>query len=299
MKYLLSLLLAAALLVSCQSPVDNAVTSTTSPGMGSLSVRFPSSSRAVDFDYAKANSNYFEVVAYDATNAYYGHITDLAQTVSIALPAGTYNVVALAGNKMGSGSPTYLLGSGSSSGVVITTGATTNASITLTNITFHLTAPVNAQTQGTPFTFYACGDLGTARLGLQLPGYPVFSRSNSTGLNAITVVKDAAKTGSSWGATYTVPTSAQSGIEEFIMSSSNSIFLVDSTMGRSISIQTLSGSNWFLPSMTKFSGTYLFNNFSTTDTSIINQFSFTVNWAIPAGSSTGGFNLGWGTANPN
>jgi hypothetical protein len=264
---------------------------------GQLTVTIPNGERSLDFAYAQATSNYFEIIAYNSDGAFYEHVTSIGESISMTVPIGVYNVIALAGFYNSGLGYTYLLGSGFVDEILVTADAPTNTTVVLTNITLNITPPVSSdQTCGQPFSFYASGDFGCSVLSVGGPYGFVRSMSNQTG--GITLVPDATKTGSRWGATYTVPGAITAGTECFVVNESY-ISLNDSTYtNRNTSLYNITGTYWRIPTLTYSNGVYSFNwNGSTPDSSFINQFTFSVIWAVASNST--GIGLEWGTANPN
>ena len=109
--------------------------------MGTLNISFPGQDRTLTLDQAKAAADFYEVVVYNTDLK--GNVNSVSGTVSISLPAGTYNLIGLAGVKstIEGQKIAALLGTGITKDVVVTANNTTNVNLTLSNIDFDLDTP--------------------------------------------------------------------------------------------------------------------------------------------------------------
>ncbi|HTH14232.1 MAG TPA: hypothetical protein VMB23_07535 [Spirochaetia bacterium] len=174
------------LLAGCANPVVSSLGSV--PGTGSISVQFPSGagrSGLINVTKASTFSNFYEVIAYNASNLYFinSNTSNKANSGGGTLAnmsPGTYTLVALAGLATGdtitpamanitfqgnaSSAPNVvLLGSASATGVTVTAGTTTNQALTLTNVLYNITGtqtvPVNSS-----YSVTISGDTGSPML---------------------------------------------------------------------------------------------------------------------------------------
>jgi formylmethanofuran dehydrogenase subunit D len=160
------------LFVACSSTVGAGSVSQ-EQGNGTIQVSFlQATAKAkglIDINFAKTNSSYFELIAYNTLNRY--SITNLNVTSggSVTVAAGTYNVVILAGalNSVTAGS-TYqrgadLYGTAYVNNVVVVANTTTPVAMTLTNSTFTISAPTSVYI-GNPYTITVSGNTGSPQV---------------------------------------------------------------------------------------------------------------------------------------
>jgi len=133
---LLSLLL---LISSCDNGINE-------HSYGEISIILPiSTSRVIDLNFSKINTDTFTIYAYNETTLIKADasVGDISSTIEVAVPAGTYSVLVLAGNSYSG--YVSLLGSGLVTNVTVIQDQTTNVNIVLENIDMELSAPASVQ----------------------------------------------------------------------------------------------------------------------------------------------------------
>jgi len=144
-------------------PTVQEVLSEAAPNEGVLAVKLPSS-KALDTNWAESNSDTYAVYAYNNDTIVSGYaFSDSASVIAIAIPAGNYNIFALAGKKVQSDNPSngiMLLGSGKVDGEVnIMEGQVTTVNITFNPVSLSISSPDPVDT-GSTFEVVVTGSYG-------------------------------------------------------------------------------------------------------------------------------------------
>lgn len=223
----------AAVALSCNgptTPVKENPEPTIPPGKGAITVSLPGNlSKVLDVAFAAANSSYFEVVAYEQTgdgtagDRYWAVFENGVTTGTInGVNPGTYKVIVLAGLKVeagtAAGSPSaFLLGTGKSTGIVVSAATNTPVAVTLINSLFGFSSiadadpnmPGNQVAVGQSFSFTVAGNTGIPEVVPSVGGLASWNVAGAT-LQSSTLAQ-------AWSATFlfTAPVAVGTGAYHF------------------------------------------------------------------------------------
>lgn|GEM_PF-3930001 len=252
-------------LVACQSPVTGAG----SPGAGgtpanSILITFPqNTSRSITISTATTYSNFYQVIAYNASHIYYATVTSTGGILS-NVATGTYTVIGLAGLKTsGTTNPIVVqLGGASQAGVVVGSTSPT-VSLVLTNVLYSIAANPSSPTVNSSVVVTVDMDTGVPTVE------PMTAAGTSGGWSQTSTSETATSliSGSNWttSATFTGPATAQTVSYGLQSGSQGQLALIDAANGYSTatSLYSLTGGAtsgvfWYLPSeaATGYSPTY-------------------------------------------
>lgn len=253
-----------ALSMSCQSPVLPAPGS--APGSGTnaantIVVSFPGNSgKGITIATATNYSNFYQVLAYNASHIYYATVTSSGGTIS-NVANGTYTLIGLAGIKTsGSTNPIVVqLGGASQAGVVVGPTSPT-VSLVLTNVLYSMTASPASATVNTPVTVTVNVDTGipTVQPIIYSTAGSSWIPENATSQTATTLVS-----GSDWTASATFPGATAPGTTNYVLAQgpTGQLALFDAANGYSTatSLYSLTGGAtngvlWYMP--TDYAGGY-------------------------------------------
>lgn len=266
-------LAAVLFLAGCQSPLTSAGSSgSVAPGpiVGgrAINISFPgagSTGRQITIGTAKGYANFFQVIAYNATNHYVLNLgTSLAASGSIPnVAAGTYTVIALAGLNLGGATPVIVeLAGASQSGVTVTASQSGSAALVLQNVLYSQTANPANPTINSTFTLTTTFDTNIPTVGPLVSGtsswYTAVSQGSWTAASA-TLTNNAAlitgtgATGSGWttSSTFNTPSTAQTLLYAIGGGPQAELGIVDPAISsgawQNLSTWAGTGAFWYMP----------------------------------------------------
>ena len=227
-------------LIGCKETVSHQTA-----GTGTLSVRIDTTPERVissdDSTLASTNSNTYEVLIYNETT-YLSSIVDLVVgSATLAVEAGDYTVLILAGYS--TTSTGILLGSGYRESVSVIEDVITEVSITLNSISHEYTVPSSAACAG-QYTVSVTGNTGNPLLHLSSGGTVMENRPYlEMGDNATNLYLDCTVTGSLWTGSIimTAPAIAETTTIKFYGSN---VKLVDPAFSIDNDLKNIGSVNW-------------------------------------------------------
>jgi hypothetical protein len=280
----LAVALLAAAIAAC-SPAINAGASVATGATGAtgdrgtIAVSFPSPGDRglVDLAFAKANCDYFELIAYNKDNFYC--MKSLASTGgSVTVAVGTYNVVVLGGQTTSTTGFYQLYASAYFKGVVVDANSTSPVGLLLTNATFNFTVPSSAYL-GASYAVSASGDTGSPMIAVNSCNF--FAEGHNLSGSEYTIAANTMGV-RNWNiaVSFIAPSAAGS---RTIGWSSGAVCLIDSDYLRNDLIGNLGGSYWNTPGLA-----YSLN------TAVTNYCSQTITFSPPPPTQITA-TVGWGS----